>query len=109
MDALRVSIVAAVVAILGVAMAVRAGDAESLTFERDVRPIFKAYCLDCHGGGAELEGPARPAPEAVRRTRGRERAGGGRGQPDESLLIERIKRRRDAAGREEGARRTRSP
>ena len=24
---------------------------EALTFERDVRPIFKAYCLDCHGGG----------------------------------------------------------
>ena len=23
---------------------------ERLTFEKDVRPIFKAYCLDCHGG-----------------------------------------------------------
>ena len=25
------------------------------TFERDVRPVFKAYCLDCHGG-EKLEG-----------------------------------------------------
>jgi hypothetical protein len=30
--------------------------AEPLSFERDVRPIFKAYCLDCHGGGEKLEG-----------------------------------------------------
>jgi len=29
---------------------------EPLTFERQVRPILKAYCLDCHGGGAKLEG-----------------------------------------------------
>ena len=30
--------------------------ADELTFERHVRPIFKAYCLDCHGGGEKLEG-----------------------------------------------------
>src|SRR6516165_1019029 len=30
--------------------------AEAPTFERDVRPIFKTYCLDCHGGGEKLEG-----------------------------------------------------
>ncbi len=29
---------------------------ESPTFERDIRPIFKAYCLDCHGAGDKLEG-----------------------------------------------------
>ena len=29
---------------------------ESLTFQKDVRPIFKAYCLDCHGGGDTLKG-----------------------------------------------------
>ncbi|HUG66608.1 MAG TPA: PSD1 and planctomycete cytochrome C domain-containing protein [Pirellulaceae bacterium] len=27
-----------------------------LTFEQDIRPIFKAYCLDCHGATDELEG-----------------------------------------------------
>ncbi len=56
MDALRLNSVGAVIAILGVAMVARAGDAESTTFERHVRPILKAYCLDCHGGGAELKG-----------------------------------------------------
>jgi len=30
--------------------------AEAPTFERDVRPILKTYCLDCHGGGEKLEG-----------------------------------------------------
>jgi hypothetical protein len=30
--------------------------AEPPTFERDVRPILKTYCLDCHGGGEKLEG-----------------------------------------------------
>lgn len=27
-----------------------------LTFEEHVRPILKAYCLDCHGGGEKPEG-----------------------------------------------------
>src|SRR6266568_3754364 len=26
------------------------------TFEREVRPILKTYCLDCHGGGEKLQG-----------------------------------------------------
>ena len=30
--------------------------AEDVSFERHVRPILKAYCLDCHGGGEKLEG-----------------------------------------------------
>jgi hypothetical protein len=29
--------------------------AADLTFEGHVRPILKAYCLDCHGGGEKLE------------------------------------------------------
>ncbi len=29
---------------------------EPLSFERDARPIFKAYCLDCHGGAEDLKG-----------------------------------------------------
>jgi mono/diheme cytochrome c family protein len=30
--------------------------ADDLTFEQHVRPIFKAYCLDCHGGTDEIKG-----------------------------------------------------
>jgi hypothetical protein len=29
---------------------------DKVTFERHVRPIFKVYCLDCHGGGEKLKG-----------------------------------------------------
>ncbi len=29
---------------------------ERLTFEQDIRPIFKAYCLDCHGATEDLKG-----------------------------------------------------
>ncbi|PYJ05932.1 MAG: hypothetical protein DME25_07500, partial [Verrucomicrobia bacterium] len=28
----------------------------SLTFERDIRPIFKAHCFQCHGEGEKLKG-----------------------------------------------------
>ena len=27
-----------------------------LTFEKDIRPLLKSYCLDCHGGGEKLHG-----------------------------------------------------
>ena len=30
--------------------------AEPVTFEQHVRPILKAYCLDCHGAGEKLPG-----------------------------------------------------
>ncbi|WP_205678651.1 PSD1 and planctomycete cytochrome C domain-containing protein [Aquisphaera insulae] len=33
-----------------------AGEDGPPTFEHDVRPILKAYCLDCHGGGEALKG-----------------------------------------------------
>lgn len=29
---------------------------EQLTFEQDIRPIFKAYCFDCHGATDEMKG-----------------------------------------------------
>ena len=32
-----------------------AGADEPLTFERDVRPIFKAQCFQCHGEEKELK------------------------------------------------------
>ncbi len=30
--------------------------AQSLTYERDIRPIFRAHCFDCHGAIEKLEG-----------------------------------------------------
>jgi hypothetical protein len=47
MPILRLTIIAvSVVAASGLTTAVRAD--EPPTFERQVRPILKAYCLDCH-------------------------------------------------------------
>jgi len=39
---------------LGLAPAARA--AEGNSFEQSVRPIFKAYCFECHGANAKLKG-----------------------------------------------------
>ncbi len=41
---------------LGVGQALAEPAAKALTFDRDVRPILKEYCLDCHGAGERLEG-----------------------------------------------------
>ncbi len=35
---------------------VAGAEASSLSFEKHIRPIFKIYCFDCHGGEAEIEG-----------------------------------------------------
>ena len=62
-----------------------------LTFERDIRPIFKAYCLDCHGGGEAVQGKL-----DLRLRRFLARGGGSgpsivAGKPEASLLLKRIK------------------
>lgn len=65
--------------------------ADPVTFEQHVRPILKAYCLDCHGAGEKMSGglDLRLKRFAV--------AGGEGGpavvpkEPGKSLLIERMK------------------
>ncbi len=62
-----------------------------MTFEKDVRPIFKLYCLDCHGGGEAKKGHL-----DLRLKRFAERGGDSgpavvAGRPEASLLIERLK------------------
>ena len=56
-----------------------------------MRPILKAYCLDCHGGGEKLEGEARPAAEAVRRAGGTAGPAIVAGKPEESYLLDRVR------------------
>ncbi len=74
-----------------VGLAVRAEGAGPTTFEGDVRPILKAYCLDCHGGGAELKGKL-----DLRLARTARRGGKGGpalipGKPEESVMLDRIR------------------
>src|SRR3954451_3878748 len=91
MHALRLSVVAVImVAECGLAAAERVDADEPPTFERQVRPILKAYCFDCHGGSAELKGKL-----DLRLVRTAQRGGKSgpalvAGQPEESLVLVRI-------------------
>jgi hypothetical protein len=78
----------------GAAMAMPAGNSkadEPVTFEKDVRPILKAYCLDCHGAGEKLKGGL---DLRLRRLAAQGGDGGPAfvaGKPDASLLLKRLK------------------
>ena len=78
-------------ALIGLAGSAAARAGEPLTFERDVRPILKAYCLDCHGGGEALKGKL-----DLRLKRFAERGGDSgpaivAGKPEESYLLDRLR------------------
>ncbi len=64
---------------------------EPLTFEQHVRPILKAYCLDCHGAGEKIKGGL-----DLRLKRFAEKGGKSGtvlvpGDPAKSLLLQRMK------------------
>jgi hypothetical protein len=81
-------VIAAVLA--GMSIVPRAPATEPLTFERNVRPVLKAYCFDCHGGGEELKAglDLRQKRTALRGGKSGPAIVGG--HPDESLLLERV-------------------
>ena len=65
--------------------------ATSPTYERDIRPIFRVYCFDCHGATDELKGEL-----DLRLVRFIQKGGDSGpaispGQPNESLLLSRIR------------------
>jgi hypothetical protein len=92
MDAIRLSHAVAVVAVsLGLTASVRADDQSPTTFERHVRPILKAYCLDCHGGGAELKGKLDLRLARTARQGGKQGPALIPGKPEESLLLDRVR------------------
>ena len=64
---------------------------EELTFEKHVRPIFRAHCFDCHGAARKLEGKL-----DLRLVRFIEKGGESgpavvKGKPDESFFLQRIR------------------
>lgn len=65
--------------------------ADSLTYERDIRPLFRKHCFDCHGATEQLEGNL-----DLRLVRFLQKGGESGpaivvGQPDESYLIQRVR------------------
>ncbi len=71
--------------------AARADDVPAMTFEQHVRPIFKAYCLDCHGGGGELKGKLDLRLARTARQGGKTGPALAPGKPEESALLDRIR------------------
>jgi hypothetical protein len=69
-----------------------AGDApaESLTYERDVRPILKTHCFQCHGEGGELQGGLDMRLRRLLAAGGDSGPAIEPGKPGQSLLVERI-------------------
>jgi mono/diheme cytochrome c family protein len=68
-----------------------AAGGESLTFERDVRPMFKTHCFQCHGEGEKREGGLDLRLRRTAAQGGDSGAAFAPGKPEESLLIERLR------------------
>ena len=63
---------------------------EVLSFEKDVRPILKAYCLDCHGGAEKLNGGLDLRLRRFIVTGGESGAAIQPGSPADSILVRRM-------------------
>ena len=90
-----VPVVRAIACLLGVWQLTAGGSSEVLgappSFERDVRPIFKAYCFDCHGAEEKLSGGLDLRLRRLAVQGGESGAAIEVGKPAESLLIERMR------------------
>ena len=63
----------------------------AVSFEGDVRPILKAYCLDCHGGAEKLSGGLDLRLRRFLMTGGESGTAIQPGLPAESLLLKRMR------------------
>ena len=65
--------------------------ADELTFERDIRPIFRAHCFDCHGASEVVEGSLDLRLVRFMVAGGDSGTALERGSAEDSLLLQRIK------------------
>ncbi len=73
-----------------VAFAALSAPAEKITFEQHVRPVLKAYCLDCHGADDKPKGKLDLRLKRFLVAGGRKGAAIVPGKADRSLLVERM-------------------
>ena len=62
-----------------------------LTFEKDIRPIFRAHCYDCHGAASDIKGKLDLRLVRFITAGGETGPAIVPGKPAESFLVERIK------------------
>ena len=67
-----------------------AANADDLTFERDIRPILRAHCFDCHGATAEPKGGLDLRQVRKMQTGGESGTAIVPGNADESLVLQRV-------------------
>lgn len=68
-----------------------ADPARTLTYERDIRPIFRAHCFDCHGATDELKGGLDLRLVRFLKKGGENGAAVVPGNPNESYLLQRLR------------------
>ena len=64
---------------------------DELTFEKDIRPIFRAHCYDCHGATPDVKGKLDLRLVRFLQSGGESGAAIVAGKPDESYLLDRIR------------------
>ncbi|MBM4070865.1 MAG: DUF1549 domain-containing protein [Planctomycetes bacterium] len=64
---------------------------EAANFEQHVRPILKAYCLDCHGGEKKLRGGLDLRLKRTTEQGGKTGPGLVAGRPADSLIVQRLR------------------
>ena len=64
---------------------------DSLTFEKDIRSIFRTHCYDCHGATQDLKGKLDMRLVRFMRKGGESGAAIVPGKPDESYLLDRVR------------------
>lgn len=64
---------------------------QKVTFEEDIRPVFKTYCLDCHGATEKPKGGLDLRLKKLSIKGGKSGASFKENQPEHSLLLQRIK------------------
>jgi hypothetical protein len=64
---------------------------DALTFEKDIRPIFRAHCYDCHGATADVKGKLDLRLVRFLQKGGESGAAIVAGKPGESYLLDRLR------------------